>query len=220
MAVALAKGERYAPRAFTLSDAEIAAIVERETRGLAPSQRYLRGYFTGGTLADEAWIVAHRATGAVHSNNQTDPALRARRPAPFGRPHGGRPRRRRVHRRPPASDDRPERARRADDGRARRRRDRGRRGRRRASATARTRTRRARSRPRSRRCARRRASAAAICRSSLRSPGPPATRRTSRCRRRSWRRRAASSCRRTTRRARSRPGFSSESARGGKGGAR
>ena len=46
---------------------------ERETRGLAPSQRYLRGYFTGGTLADEAWIVAHRATGAVHSNNQTDP---------------------------------------------------------------------------------------------------------------------------------------------------
>ena len=36
-------------------------------------QRYLRGYFTGGTLADEAWIVAHRVTGAVHSNNQTDP---------------------------------------------------------------------------------------------------------------------------------------------------
>ena len=73
MAVALAKGKRYTPRAFTLSDAEIEKIVRRETRGLKPSQRYLRGYFTGGTLADEAWIIAHRATGAVHSNNQTDP---------------------------------------------------------------------------------------------------------------------------------------------------
>ena len=73
MAVALAKGKRYAPRPFTPPEAEIEAIVKRETRGLAPSQRYLRGYFTGGTLADEAWIVAHRATGAVHSNNQTDP---------------------------------------------------------------------------------------------------------------------------------------------------
>ena len=74
MAVALANGERYAPRAFTLSDAAIEAIVARETRGLVPAQRYLRGYFTGGTLADEAWIAAHRATGAVHSNNQTDPS--------------------------------------------------------------------------------------------------------------------------------------------------
>jgi len=73
MAVALAKGERYAPRAFAASDAEIEAMVERETRAIAPKQRYLRGYFTGGTLADEAWIAAHRATGAVHSNNQTDP---------------------------------------------------------------------------------------------------------------------------------------------------
>jgi succinyl-CoA synthetase alpha subunit len=73
MAVALAKGERYAPRAFTASDTEIEAIVTRETHAIAPSQRYLRGYFTGGTLADEAWIAAHRFTGAVHSNNQTDP---------------------------------------------------------------------------------------------------------------------------------------------------
>jgi succinyl-CoA synthetase alpha subunit len=73
MAVALAKGKRYAHRPFAASDAEIEAIVRRETRGLKPSQRYLRGYFTGGTLADEAWIAAHRATGAVYSNNQTDP---------------------------------------------------------------------------------------------------------------------------------------------------
>jgi succinyl-CoA synthetase alpha subunit len=73
VAVALAKGKHYVPHAFTLTDAEIEAIVEREACAIAPSQRYLRGYFTGGTLADEAWIVAHRVTGAVHSNNQTDP---------------------------------------------------------------------------------------------------------------------------------------------------
>ena len=73
MAVALARGERYEPHRFTASEAEIEAIVEREIRDVAPPQRYLRGYFTGGTLADEAWIAAHRATGAVHSNNQTDP---------------------------------------------------------------------------------------------------------------------------------------------------
>lgn len=73
MAVALARGERYEPRAFTQPRAEIEAIVERQTQGMAASQRYLRGYFTGGTLADEAWIAAHRFTGAVHSNNQTDP---------------------------------------------------------------------------------------------------------------------------------------------------
>jgi succinyl-CoA synthetase alpha subunit len=73
MAVALAKGERYEPRDFAAPAAEIEAIIERETRAVAPSQRYLRGYFTGGTLADEAWIVARRIAGAVYSNNQTDP---------------------------------------------------------------------------------------------------------------------------------------------------
>jgi len=72
MAVALSRGERYERRAFEAADVEIEAIVRRETRGLQPSQRYLRGYFTGGTLADEAWIAAHRFTGAAYSNNQTD----------------------------------------------------------------------------------------------------------------------------------------------------
>jgi len=42
---------------------------------LAPAQRFLRGYYTGGTLADEAMFLLHRLTGAVHSNNQTDPAF-------------------------------------------------------------------------------------------------------------------------------------------------
>ena len=73
MAVALADSRPYQPRIFTLPVAEIAAIVERETKGIRDSQKFIRGYYTGGTLADEAWILLHQLTGAVFSNNQTDP---------------------------------------------------------------------------------------------------------------------------------------------------
>jgi len=53
----------------------IEAIAEREARRLAKSQVYLRGYFTGGTVADEALLLLHRRTGRVFSNNQADPAF-------------------------------------------------------------------------------------------------------------------------------------------------
>ncbi len=52
---------------------DVEALVKRETSGMAKGQKYLRGYYTGGTLADEAWILLHKLTGAVYSNNQTDP---------------------------------------------------------------------------------------------------------------------------------------------------
>jgi len=74
MAVALAEGRPYQPRVFSLPPAEIEAILERETRGLLPAQRFLRGYYTGGTLADEAWMLLHRRIGAVRALNQADPA--------------------------------------------------------------------------------------------------------------------------------------------------
>jgi succinyl-CoA synthetase alpha subunit len=51
------------------------AIARREASGLLPAQRKLRGYYTGGTLADEAMLLLHRQTGSVWSNNQTDPAF-------------------------------------------------------------------------------------------------------------------------------------------------
>jgi len=73
MAVAIAEDRRYEPRGFERTEKEIAALVARETVGMAKTQRFIRGYFTGGTLADEAWILLHAFTGAVHSNNQTDP---------------------------------------------------------------------------------------------------------------------------------------------------
>jgi len=73
LAVAIAEGRTYVPRVFERPEAEIDALVARETAGMAKSQRFIRGYFTGGTLADEAWILLHALTGAVWSNNQTDP---------------------------------------------------------------------------------------------------------------------------------------------------
>jgi succinyl-CoA synthetase alpha subunit len=75
VAVALAKGKTFELRDFDASRAEIDALVARETSKVSKSQKWIRGYFTGGTLADEAWILLHRLTGAVYSNNQTDPAF-------------------------------------------------------------------------------------------------------------------------------------------------
>ena len=72
MAVALANGHLYKPREFTLTTNEITALIDRETKHLSTSQKFIRGYYTGGTLADEAWILLHGLTGAVFSNNQTD----------------------------------------------------------------------------------------------------------------------------------------------------
>ena len=79
-AVALAKGEEIDVQSlrnwpFDLSKAEIDSLVEQETRRMSKTQKYIRGYYTGGTLTDEAWILLHELTGAVYSNNQTDPAF-------------------------------------------------------------------------------------------------------------------------------------------------
>jgi len=73
MAVALANNKQYKPASFTMNDNEINALVEHETKNMNISQKFIRGYYTGGTLADEAWILLHKSTNAVFSNNQTDP---------------------------------------------------------------------------------------------------------------------------------------------------
>lgn len=79
-AVALAKGEHIDVQSrrswpFDQSREEIEALVDQETRRMSKAQKYIRGYYTGGTLTDEAWILLHELTGAVYSNNQTDPAF-------------------------------------------------------------------------------------------------------------------------------------------------
>lgn len=58
---------------FDLDHKSIDAIVERELKGMRPDQQFLRGYYTGGTLADETWLALHGPMGGIWSNNQTDP---------------------------------------------------------------------------------------------------------------------------------------------------
>jgi len=58
------------------SRTRIEAVAVKESARLGPGQKYLRGLYTGGTLADEALFIAHKALGGVRSNNQTDAAWR------------------------------------------------------------------------------------------------------------------------------------------------
>ncbi len=73
MSVALSKGESYKPRTFTVSDDWVKNNVENETRQMADKQRYLRGLYMGGTLADEAMILCEEADFDVWSNIQSNP---------------------------------------------------------------------------------------------------------------------------------------------------
>jgi len=50
MAVALSKGEEYKKRTYTIGRTEVDTIIERETMGMSPKQKYIRGLYTGGTL--------------------------------------------------------------------------------------------------------------------------------------------------------------------------
>jgi FdrA protein len=54
--------------------AAVTKLAQTEAGRLGTGQLYLRGLYTGGTLADEALFIAHAALGGVWSNNQTDKA--------------------------------------------------------------------------------------------------------------------------------------------------
>jgi hypothetical protein len=71
MAVALAAGAHYKPHTFTLPQATVNELVEQESNRFASGQKYLRGLFTGGTLADEALLLLDGVIGKVYSNNQS-----------------------------------------------------------------------------------------------------------------------------------------------------
>ncbi len=75
MAVALVGKAGGKPVDGAVAQPDIDAVAEREAKGLSRSQRYLRGYYTGGTVADEAMFLLHGLIGAVWSNNQVDPAF-------------------------------------------------------------------------------------------------------------------------------------------------
>lgn len=49
-------------------------ILEQETTNMAKGQRYLRGLYAGGTLADEAMMVFEKEGYEIYSNIQADPS--------------------------------------------------------------------------------------------------------------------------------------------------
>jgi len=75
MAVALSAGQPYTSHTFTIPEAKVREIIERESRDFSSKQRYLRGLYTGGTLADEALLLLDGVIGEVYSNNQSDKKL-------------------------------------------------------------------------------------------------------------------------------------------------
>ena len=48
--------------------AELEALIERETSKMAPTQKYYRGFFSGGTLADESMKLSIGKLGHIYSN--------------------------------------------------------------------------------------------------------------------------------------------------------
>jgi FdrA protein len=70
-AVALSRGQCYEGHGISMAGMEQA--IARETGRMAGTQKYLRGLYTGGTLADEAMIIFEREGFAVYSNIQTNP---------------------------------------------------------------------------------------------------------------------------------------------------
>ena len=74
-AVALLKGEEVKDFvSFTMGQAEAEALAKEEAGKMAPSQRYVRGLFTGGTLCDEAMKLLKEGLGHIYSNIPLDPA--------------------------------------------------------------------------------------------------------------------------------------------------
>lgn len=73
-AVALSKGDIVKDfDGFTLDDTEINKIIEDKLSKIKPDQRYLRGLYTGGTLADEAMKLLGNTFGGIYSNIPLEP---------------------------------------------------------------------------------------------------------------------------------------------------
>lgn len=76
-AVALSKGE--SPKDFTgFSEKEsvIDEMVKKEVEKYSASQKYVRGLYTGGTLADEAMMVLNESLQGVYSNKPKAPEFK------------------------------------------------------------------------------------------------------------------------------------------------
>ena len=67
LAISEIEGREFIQSAFTLDEEVIRARAEKERKKLGKG-KYIRGLFSGGTLADEALLILSRDIGDIHSN--------------------------------------------------------------------------------------------------------------------------------------------------------
>jgi len=65
---------------FTVDYADVSRTAKKESAGLAASQRFVRGLYGGGTLANEAALILHDLVGEVSANLGLDCVLRLKNP--------------------------------------------------------------------------------------------------------------------------------------------
>ena len=75
LAIAVLKGEAFSPRPFSGDEADAKERARRE-RARIGEGKFLRGLFSGGTLADEALLILSREIGEIRSNIPLKPALK------------------------------------------------------------------------------------------------------------------------------------------------
>jgi FdrA protein len=61
---------------FEMSTSDLVAVSNKLSNGLDPKQKYIRGLYTGGTLAYETLIIVGRLIGDAYSNAPLDPKFR------------------------------------------------------------------------------------------------------------------------------------------------
>jgi len=61
---------------FAMPRSELVALADKIRRGLSEKQRYIRGLYTGGTLAYETLVILAPMIGDVYSNAPLDPKLK------------------------------------------------------------------------------------------------------------------------------------------------
>ncbi len=81
LAVARLRGVEFRHTNFSKPERELQGLLERETRRLAPHQRFIRGLYSGGTLCYEAMRILMDSVGDVYSNIPTKPEFRLADPS-------------------------------------------------------------------------------------------------------------------------------------------
>jgi succinyl-CoA synthetase alpha subunit len=76
LAVASLQGKSYKFKNFGISETKLNKMLKRETERMAPTQRFIRGLYSGGTLCDETMLILSDSIGEVYSNIPLKPELK------------------------------------------------------------------------------------------------------------------------------------------------